>query len=86
LLVNLIDLLFVGLFEGCLLNYLEHLHQAFGSEVYLVQHILFHSDIMGFVVSKQGTVRADTFFAIDANDFNLSFVLWAKIRLGCGCS
>jgi hypothetical protein len=70
---------FIWFFRGCLLNNLVHLHKTLSPDVDLIKDILFHADVVGLVLTKQRAVRANPFFAVNANNFNLSFVQLTQI-------
>ena len=79
LLLNGINLIFIWLICGSLVNDLIHFHQAFCSQVNLIEHFLLHSDIVLLVVSKESTVGAYSLFAVNANDFYWLFVNVADV-------
>lgn len=76
--------------ELVLLDKVIHFNETLGSDLNLIKHIGFHPHIVVLVLSKEGTVRADSCLIIDTDDLQLPMMdgtqglhHWDWCLLGC---
>ena len=83
-----LDLRFIWFALGSVVNNLVHFHEAFGSEVDLIQHFLFHSDVMSLMITEECAIGTNSLLAINTDNFDRLVVQLAHVlrcNLWCGC-